>query len=217
MLELGATVSDGGVKFTVWAPSAASVSLMIAEESKEIPMDPLGNGYFTTFLGGAGPGTRYFYLLNGKQTRPDPVSRFQPEGVNDPSEVIDPGKFKWKDQSWRGLPLEKMIIYEIHTGTFTEEGTFEAIIPFLAYLKKDLGVTAIELMPVAQFPGRRNWGYDGTYLYAPQNSYGGPDGLKSLVNACHQKGLAVILDVVYNHSGPEGNYLSDCALLYGSV
>ena len=102
-----------------------------------------------------------------------------------------------------------MIIYEIHTGTFTHEGTFEAIIPFLDYLKNELGVTAIELMPVAQFPGERNWGYDGTYLYAPQNSYGGPDGLKTLINACHQKGLAVILDVVYNHLGPEGNYLDD--------
>ena len=210
-LELGATVSDGGVKFTVWAPSAASISLVVTKESKAIPMDREENGYFTTFMVGAGPGTRYFYLLNGNQTRPDPVSRFQPEGVNGPSEVIDPGKFKWKDQSWSGSPLEKMIIYEIHTGTFTEEGTFEAIIPFLAYLKKDLGVTAIELMPVAQFPGRRNWGYDGTYFYAPQNSYGGPDGLKLLIDACHRNGLAVILDVVYNHLGPEGNYLSDYA------
>ena len=174
-------------------------------------MDREGNGYFTAFLGGTGPGTRYFYLLNGNQIRPDPVSRFQPEGVNGPSEVIDPDAFEWKDHGWRGTPLEKMIIYEIHTGTFTPGGTFEAIIPFLSYLKKDLGVTAIELMPVAQFPGRRNWGYDGTYLYAPQNSYGGPYGLKSLIDACHQEGLAVILDVVYNHLGPEGNYLSDYA------
>ena len=195
----------------VWAPSVTSISLVVAEDSKEISMDPEGNGYFITFLGGARPGTKYFYLLNGNQTRPDPASRFQPEGVNGPSEVIDPGGFKWKDQAWRGMPLEKMILYEIHTGTFTEGGTFEAIIPFLAYLKKDLGVTAIELMPVAQFAGTRNWGYDGAYFYAPQNSYGGPDGLKSLINACHQKGLAVILDVVYNHLGPEGNYLSDYA------
>jgi maltooligosyltrehalose trehalohydrolase len=210
-LELGASVSDEGVRFRVWAPAVTSISLVIEDESKEIPMDPEGKGYFTTFLSGAESRMRYSYLLNANQIRPDPISRFQPEGVKGPSEVIDPDEFKWKDQTWRGIPLEKMIIYEIHTGTFTDEGTFEAIIPFLAYFKKDLGVTAIELMPVAQFPGTRNWGYDGTYLYAPQNSYGGPKGLKSLINACHQKGLAVILDVVYNHLGPEGNYLSDYA------
>jgi maltooligosyltrehalose trehalohydrolase len=123
--------------------------------------------------------------------------------------VVDPSEFKWEDQTWKGIPLEEMIFYEIHTGTVTPEGTFEAIVPLLDYLKNELEVTAIELMPVAQFPGERNWGYDGTYLYAPQSSYGGPRGLKRLVNACHQKGLAVILDVVYNHLGPEGNYLGD--------
>jgi maltooligosyltrehalose trehalohydrolase len=208
-LALGASVSDEGIKFRVWAPTLTSLSLVVVGESKETPMDPEGNGYYTVFLGAARGRKRYFYLLNGKQIRPDPVSRFQPEGVNGPSEVINPYEFKWRDNAWNGTPLEKMIIYEIHTGTFTREGTFEAIVPFLAYLRKDLGVTAIELMPVAQFPGRRNWGYDGTYLYAPQNSYGGPYGLKSLINACHQEGLAVILDVVYNHFGPEGNYLSD--------
>ncbi len=210
-MELGASVSPEGVRFRVWAPTVASISLVVAGESKEIPMDPEGNGYFTTFLNGAGTRTKYFYLLDGKRVRPDPASRFQPEGVDGPSGVIDPDEFKWKDRDWSGIPLEKMILYEIHTGTFTREGTFEAIIPYLNYLKKDIGVTAIELMPVGQFPGRRNWGYDGTYLYAPQNSYGGPNGLKSLINACHQKGLAVILDVVYNHVGPEGNYLSDYA------
>ncbi len=208
-LALGASVSDEGVRFRVWAPTVTSVSLVVVGESKETPMDPEGNGYYTASLSAAGPGTRYFYLLNGKELRPDPVSRFQPEGVKGPSKVIDPYEFKWTDSAWNGTPLEKMLIYEVHTGTFTHEGTFEAIVPFLAYLKKDLGVTAIELMPVAQFPGKRNWGYDGTYLYAPQNSYGGPEGLKLLINACHRTGLAVILDVVYNHFGPEGNYLSD--------
>jgi len=208
-LELGANVSDEGVRFRVWAPAVTSISLVVAEESKEILMDPEGNGYFTTFFGGAKSRMRYFYLLNGNQLRPDPVSQFQPEGVHGPSEVIDPEEFKWQDQDWRGIPLEKMILYEIHTGTFTREGTFEAVIPYLDYLRKDLGVTAVELMPVAQFSGERNWGYDGVYLYAPQNSYGGPGGLKKLINACHQKGLAVILDVVYNHLGPEGNYLND--------
>ncbi len=172
-------------------------------------MDPEQKGYFTTFVNGLNSGTRYFYLLNASQQKPDPVSRSQPKGVHGPSEVIDPSEFEWEDQEWKGIPLQKMIIYEIHTGTFTNEGTFEAIIPFLDYLKNDLGVTAIELMPVAQFPGERNWGYDGTYPYAPQNSYGGPQGLRTLINACHQQGLAVILDVVYNHLGPEGNYLGD--------
>ncbi len=193
----------------VWAPKVASISLRVGGESRDILMKPDRNGYFTTFVTGLGPGRRYYYLLNGNQTRPDPVSRSQPEGVHGPSEVIDPEEFKWDDHAWKGIPLEGMIIYEIHTGTFTQEGTFEAIIPFFNYLKNELGVTAIELMPVAQFPGERNWGYDGTYLYAPQHSYGGPKGLKSLINACHLKGLAVILDVVYNHLGPEGNYLVD--------
>jgi maltooligosyltrehalose trehalohydrolase len=172
-------------------------------------MDPEQKGYFTTFVDGLKPGARYFYLLNASQQRPDPVSRSQPEGVHGPSEVIDPSEFEWEDQDWEGIPLEEMIIYEIHTGTFNRDGTFEGMIPLLDYLKNELGVTAMELMPVAQFPGERNWGYDGAYLYAPQNSYGGPRGLKRLINACHRKDLAVILDVVYNHLGPEGNYLGD--------
>ena len=172
-------------------------------------MNTKGRGYFSTFIRDLEPGRKYHYLLDRDRLRPDPVSRFQPEGVHGPSEVIDFNGFKWEDADWKGVPLEEMIIYEIHIGTFTPEGTFKAIIPILDYLKNELGVTAIELMPVAQFPGSRNWGYDGTYLYAPQNSYGGPEGLKRLVNASHQIGLAVILDVVYNHLGPEGNYLGD--------
>jgi maltooligosyltrehalose trehalohydrolase len=172
-------------------------------------MIPEKNGFHTLFMKGLGPGARYLYVLDGEYARPDPVSRFQPEGVHGPSEVIDPNHFPWEDNDWKGIDLEEMIVYEIHTGTFTREGSFEAIIPAFDYLKNDLGVTAIELMPVAQFPGERNWGYDGTYLYAPQNSYGGPKGLKRLINACHQNGLAIILDVVYNHLGPEGNYLAN--------
>jgi maltooligosyltrehalose trehalohydrolase len=178
-------------------------------DKEPYPMNTEDKGYFSAFIQGLGPGSRYCYLLNEGQPRSDPVSRFQPEGVHGPSEVVDPRQFQWEDQDWKGIRLEEMIIYEIHTGTFTHEGTSEAIIPFLDYLENGLGVTTIELMPVAQFPGERNWGYDGTYLYAPQNSYGGPTGLKRLVNACHQKGLALILDVVYNHLGPEGNYLND--------
>ncbi|OGP94073.1 MAG: malto-oligosyltrehalose trehalohydrolase [Deltaproteobacteria bacterium RBG_16_47_11] len=208
-LDLGANVTDQGVRFRVWAPKASSVSLVIMGEKEPHLMNPEDRGYFSTFIQGLEPGRRYCYLLNEDRPRPDPVSRFQPEGVHGPSEVIDPSKFKWEDQSWNGIPLQEMIIYEIHTGTFTPEGTFEAIIPFLDYLEKDLGVTAIELMPITQFPGERNWGYDGAYLYAPPNSYGGPHGLKSLVNACHRIGLAVIHDGVYNHLGPEGNYLGE--------
>lgn len=208
-LELGACILNEGVQFKVWAPKATSVSLMMAEKREAIPLQPERMGYFNVRVKGLGPGARYFYLLDGNLQRPDPASRSQPEGVYGPSEVIDFQAFAWQDHFWRGIPLEEMIIYEIHTGTFTPDGTFGAIVPFLDYLKNDLGITAVELMPVAQFPGERNWGYDGTYLYAPQNSYGGPLGLKTLINACHQTGLAVILDVVYNHLGPEGNYLND--------
>jgi maltooligosyltrehalose trehalohydrolase len=177
-------------------------------------MGPEQKGYFTTFVNGLKSGARYLYLLNTTQQRPDPVSRAQPEGVHGPSEIIDPDEFKWEDRDWRGIPLEEMIIYEIHIGTFTQQGTFEGMIPLLDYLENELGVTAIELMPVGQFPGDRNWGYDGTYLYAPQNSYGGPDGLKALINACHLKNLSVILDVVYNHLGSEGNCPGDYGQQY---
>ena len=208
-LDLGANVTYQGTRFNVWAPKVSSISLKVIGDPNEIPMNPEARGYFTTFLVNVGAGTKYTYLLDGTEQRPDPVSRFQPEGVHGPSEVVDPNNFPWEDHDWKGIPLERLILYEIHTGTFTREGTFEAIIPLLDYLRNDLGVTAIELMPVAQFPGERNWGYDGTYLYAPQNSYGGPMGLKRLINVCHQKGLAVILDVVYNHLGPEGNYLGN--------
>jgi maltooligosyltrehalose trehalohydrolase len=208
-MDLGASISKDGVRFRIWAPKQTSPSLSVVGEPKVSSLEPEENGYFTTFVKRLEPGRRYFYLLNGDQQRPDPVSRFQPEGVHGPSEVVDPDEFKWQDQDWTGTPLEKMILYEIHAGTFTREGTFETIIPYLDYLSKDLGVTAVELMPVAQFPGERNWGYDGTYLFAPQNSYGGPQGLKTLINACHTKGLAFLLDVVYNHLGPEGNYLND--------
>jgi maltooligosyltrehalose trehalohydrolase len=153
------------------------------------------------------PETLYFYRLDGTKDRPDPASRYQPHGVHGPSQVID-STFPWEDQSWFGLPLKEFIIYELHVGTFTSTGTFDAITAQLEELK-GLGITAIELMPVAQFPGNRNWGYDGVYPFAVQNSYGGPKGLKRLVNACHNIGLAVVLDVVYNHLGPEGNYLAD--------
>ncbi len=153
-------------------------------------------------------GGRYLYRLDGERDRPDPASRFQPEGVHGPSMLVDLSAFAWEDRGWKGIALRDYIIYEIHAGAFTPAGTFDAIVPRLDYLK-ELGMTAVELMPVAQFPGTRNWGYDGVYPYAVQNSYGGPEGLMRLVNSCHRKGLAVVLDVVYNHLGPEGNYLGD--------
>jgi len=151
------------------------------------------------------PGARYFLKLEGERRLPDPASRFQPEGVHGPSEVYDP-RYTWNDAAWKGLELSDCVIYELHVGTFTRAGTFDALHPHLPWLR-ELGITAIELMPVAQFPGARNWGYDGVGLYAVQNTYGGPAGLKRLVDTCHQRGIAVILDVVYNHLGPEGNYL----------
>jgi len=155
-------------------------------------------------------GDTYSFLFEDGRLRPDPVSRSQPHGVHGPSQVVDPDAFAWSDQDWRGIALADYILYELHIGTFTREGTFESAISKLAYLK-DLGITAVELMPVGEFPGARNWGYDQVDLYAPHSAYGGPNGLKSFVDACHQAGLAVVLDVVYNHLGPEGNYLAEFA------
>jgi maltooligosyltrehalose trehalohydrolase len=204
--SLGAIhLENDNSRFRVWAPQARSVEVDL--QGRRVPLEPREHGYFEAVIDGAGPGTRYFYSLDGGPGRPDPASRFQPESVHGPSMVID-RRFDWRDEGWSGIPLEEYILYELHVGTFTPEGTFKAVIPHLDRLA-DLGVTAVELMPVAQFPGRRNWGYDGVLPYAVQNSYGGPEGLKWLVDACHARGLAVVLDVVYNHLGPEGNYLSE--------
>lgn len=210
-LELGANVlPEGGVSFAVWAPHALKmeVALQRAGGLKTYPMTRGEAGYFFASLGDAKPGDTYFYLLNGEKKRPDPVSRSLPDGIHGASMIVDPGTFRWNDAAWKGLPFKDYIFYELHTGTFTLEGTFEAVITKIPHLK-ELGVTCVELMPVAQFPGERNWGYDGASPYAVQNSYGGPEGLKRLVDACHRIGLAVCLDVVYNHLGPEGNYLHD--------
>lgn len=205
---LGASVRDDDCSFLVWAPHAREMKLQIDGPDKgQIQMNPVQKGYFQCCTAALRSGATYFYLLDGKNRRPDPASRYQPYGVHGPSQVFE-SKFKWTDSAWRGLPLDAAIIYELHVGTFTPAGTFEAIIERLQALKS-LGVTMFELMPVAQFPGERNWGYDGVFPYAVQNSYGGPTGLKTLVDACHQLGMAVVLDVVYNHLGPEGNYLSD--------
>jgi len=209
-LDLGATpVGEGRSRFLVYAPKAKKVEVRLLsprETTFTLTRDDLG--YHRGVADDVPPGALYLYRLDGEKERPDPASRFQPRGVHGPSQVVDRDAFSWEDGEWRGLPLESYILYELHVGTFTPEGTLDAVIPRLADLR-DLGVTAVELMPVAQFPGSRNWGYDGVYLFAVQDSYGGPEGLKRLVNACHRKGLAVVLDVVYNHLGPEGNHLGD--------
>ena len=206
---LGATyLGEGRCHFLVWAPSAGRVEVhVVGPSERTLAMEPQERGYHEVLADGVAPGARYCYRLNGGNERPDPASRYQPEGVHRLSEVVDLN-FNLQDAGWLGLDLADYIIYELHVGTYTEEGTFEAVIPHLDGLC-ELGVTAVELMPIAQFPGERNWGYDGVFPYAVQNSYGGPGGLKALVEACHARGLAVVLDVVYNHLGPEGNYLAE--------
>lgn len=200
-------LGDSRCEFRVWAPNAEAATVKIVSPQERIlSMQQQEGGYWEVTADDIQAGTQYLYQLNKGESRPDPASNFQPLDVHGPSQVID-HSFTWNDSNWSGIPLESMIIYELHVGTFTSEGTFEAIIPRLKDLQ-ELGVNAIEIMPVAQFPGDRNWGYDGVYPFAVQNSYGGPQGLKRLVDACHQQGVAVILDVVYNHFGPEGNYMS---------
>lgn len=208
MVHLGANMSGKKCcEFTVWAPFVSSLDLVIVHPGYySARMLRSDDGYWRIKLNNIDQGTRYFYFPGNKIKRPDPASAYQPEGVHGPSEVIDHSLFRWHDQSWRPPPLERMIIYELHTGTFTDEGTFDAIIKRIPDMK-ELGVSTIELMPVAQFPGNRNWGYDEVYPYAVQNSYGGPEGLKRLCDACHANNLSLFLDVVYNHLGPEGNYL----------
>lgn len=209
-LRYGARVLPaGGVEFRVWAPKLPALTLVVDGSGLPgIPMRPDGDGEFAVVVPDLTPGVDYWFATSGRALRPDPVSRWQPHGVHGASRVVDPRSFCWTDAAWKGLELKDYVIYELHVGTFTPEGTFSAIIPRLPYLRA-LGVTAIELMPVAEFPGSRNWGYDGVALYAPHSAYGGPYELKRLVDACHREGLAVILDVVYNHLGPEGNYLAE--------
>src|SRR5213592_3638922 len=207
-LHLGAAVRDDGVVFRAWAPRCRTLDVVI-EGRRPLAMSRQDDGLFEAVVAGLRPGTRYQYRLDGARYRPDPASRFQPEGVHGPSMAVNPGSFPWTDQVFTGHALADLVIYELHVGTFTRVGTFEAIVPHLPHLV-DLGVTAVELMPVAEFPGSRNWGYDGVHLFAAQSTYGGPRGLRRLVGACHAHGLSVILDVVYNHLGPEGNYLREC-------
>jgi maltooligosyltrehalose trehalohydrolase len=189
----------------VWAPAARRVAVELRDHDVKAELEPSGDGFFGAVVDRVGPGNRYRYRLDGGEPLPDPASALQPGGVHGPSAVVDPA-FRWSDAGWRGVPLRRLVLYELHVGTFTPEGTFDAIIPRLSELAA-LGVTAIEIMPVSQFPGGRNWGYDGVFPYAVQDTYGGPDALKRLVDAAHAAGLAVCLDVVFNHLGPEGSIL----------
>jgi maltooligosyltrehalose trehalohydrolase len=207
-IGLGASLAPGGARFLVWAPHASAVDvILLAPEERSVAMERKDYGYFEALVAGVSAGADYAFRLDGGAQLADPASRFQPAGVHGPSRVVS-SDFDWGDDGWTGLPMADYVIYELHVGTFTPDGTFEAVIPHLPRLK-DLGVTAVELMPVAQFPGERNWGYDGVFPYAVQASYGGPDGLRRLVDAAHGLGMAVILDVVYNHVGPEGNCLRE--------
>ncbi|HWN90575.1 MAG TPA: malto-oligosyltrehalose trehalohydrolase, partial [Verrucomicrobiae bacterium] len=197
---------DGTTRFRLWAPAARSVELWLADREQGFAMPRDAAGWAEWVTREAPPGSRYSFRIDGELLVPDPASRFQPDDVHGASEVVDPLDFAWSDADWRGLPPERLVFYEIHVGTFSPEGTFAGLADRLDHLVS-LGVTAVELMPVSDFPGRRGWGYDGVLPFAPESSYGRPETLKALVEACHARGLAVFLDVVYNHFGPEGNYL----------
>lgn len=202
--------ADGTVLWRVWSPMSETVQLVIERSghSEKVAMTREDFGYHTCRLAGIDEGTRYAYLLADGREYPDPASRDQPDGVHGRSAVFVPETFRWSDDRWQGTPRSELVIYELHVGTFTPEGTLKAIAARLPELLS-LGVTALELMPVAQFPGERNWGYDGVYPFAVQNSYGGPRALQRLVDAAHQAGMSVLLDVVYNHFGPEGCYVAN--------
>jgi maltooligosyltrehalose trehalohydrolase len=208
-IKIGARCAGAsGCEFIVWAPQVNEVVLkLLSPELRMIPMERDEWGYWRTAVENVAAGVQYLYRIDNDEERPDPASDLQPFGVHGSSEVVAHDDFPWSDQAWAGISIEQLVISELHVGAFTSEGTFDAIIPRLTELH-ELGITAIELMPVAEFPGERNWGYDGVYPFSVHHAYGGPAGLKRLVNACHEVGLAVILDVVYNHLGPEGNYLA---------
>lgn len=202
---------DGRVRFRLWAPAAKEVALCLEDgTTPSLLLTSAQNGWFEVITNQATLGSKYLFQVNNGTKIPDPASRFQPADVHGPSEVVNAAAFDWTDSDWHGRPWEGAVIYELHVGTFTPEGTFSALEQKLTYLR-ELGITAIELMPVADFPGSRNWGYDGVLPYAPDSSYGRPEDLKQLVQSAHAHGLMIFLDVVYNHFGPEGNYLHQYA------
>ncbi len=211
LLERGAVpLADGSTRFSVWAPSATLVEVELTGDGRTEShcMVRGSDGVHGATVRRVPAGSDYNYRLDGGPGRPDPVSRWRPQGVHGPTRVVDPAAFQWRDAEWRGLEMADLAIYELHVGTFTPAGTFDGVVEQLPALR-ELGVTALEIMPVAEFPGGRNWGYDGVSVYTVQSTYGGPFGLKRLVDAAHRAGLAVLLDVVYNHLGPEGNYLGE--------
>ena len=201
---VGAQLHEDGASFRVWAQGHESVVLRVRNEN--FPLTQEQDGYFSIDLPGVQQGDTYSYRIDGHGPFPDPASRFQPEGPHGPSQIVDADRFSWTDRSWKGLSLPGQVIYEMHIGTFTPEGTWQSAICQLAYLK-ELGITAIEVMPVAEFTGAFGWGYDGVDLFAPTRNYGSPDDFRAFVDAAHSHGLGVLLDVVYNHAGPDGNYL----------
>lgn len=208
-MRFGAACSSGDTQFRLWAPDARTVVLRATTcdgEALQRDLNRADDGWFELAVAGLSSGSRYLYYIDDDYEVPDPASRFNPQGVHAASEVVDPGAFEWQDADWRGRPWHEAVLYELHVGAFTTEGTFDAVLPRLRDLV-ELGITAIELMPVATFAGERGWGYDGVLLFAPHAAYGRPEDLKRLVQSAHQLGLMVILDVVYNHFGPEGNYL----------
>lgn len=206
-LFFGPNILSGDTIHLLVPAKAKSVDLLIPEKGKRrLPLNQVQEGLFELITDELSIGDKYQYVIDNEMIVPDPATRYQPDGVHGASQITDPNSFKWTDTNWRGKPWHEVIIYELHIGTFTEAGNFQSVINKLDHLI-ELGITAIELMPVAEFPGNRNWGYDGTLLFSPSHTYGKPDDLKTLINACHQKGIMIFLDVVYNHFGPEGNYL----------
>ncbi|MFN3216251.1 MAG: malto-oligosyltrehalose trehalohydrolase [Acidimicrobiales bacterium] len=208
-MDLGATPHDDGTTFVVWAPRCSAVAVVLEDDDgagRVEPMRRLADGTWTIDVADAGHGHRYRYRLDGGPPLPDPASRHQPDGVHGPSAVVDPRRFRWSDLDWNGLALDDVVFYELHVATFTPDGTFDAAAEELPRLR-DLGITMVELMPVNAFPGARNWGYDGVFPSATQQSYGGPERLAAFVDTAHALGMGVAVDVVYNHLGPEGNVL----------
>lgn len=213
-LPIGAEVAQAGVHFRVWAPKRMRVDVLIGEAPT--PLVAEGDGYFSGLVKTARAGTRYRFRLDGENAAPDPASRFQPEGPHEASQVIDPTLFVWTDDAWRGPGTQRQVVYEMHIGTFTQQGSFSAAAEQLGELAS-LGVTLLEIMPVAEFPGKFGWGYDGVQLFAPYHVYGAPDDFRAFINRAHEEGIGVVLDVVYNHVGPDGNYLPQYADEYSSA
>lgn len=212
-LPIGAEPAGGGVHFRLWAPSCKKVEVVL-EGKQAVRLEPEHDGYFSGLIESATVGSRYrFRLDNGEQLLPDPASRFQPEGPHGPSQVVSSAEYRWNDDAWAGVRMEGQVIYEMHIGTFTPEGTYKAAMEVLPHLA-DTGITVLEIMPIAEFPGEFGWGYDGVDLFAPTHLYGTPDDFRAFVDRAHGLGLGVILDVVYNHLGPDGNYLKAFAPAY---